>query len=71
MLANDNVWGDASSLEDLPPVLVERMHHYFSTYKMEIGRESPMLITKTYGPDHAKEVVAASMADYDEMYGAQ
>ena len=69
VLANDNVWGEATSLDDLPKVLIERMHHYFSTYKMEPGQESPMTITDTYGPEHAMKVVAASIADYDEAFG--
>lgn len=71
VLANDNVWGDAASIDDLPKVLIERMHHYFSTYKMEPGQASPMLITDTYGPEHALKVVAASIADYEDIYGKQ
>jgi len=68
VLANDNIWGTAQTLTDLPEVLIERLHHYFSTYKMTAGQASPMLITGTYGPEHAQRVVAAAMADYDEAY---
>jgi inorganic pyrophosphatase len=68
VLANDNIWGTAQTLTDLPEVLIERLHHYFSTYKMTAGQASPMAITDTYGPAHAQQVVAAAMADYDEAY---
>ena len=71
VLKNDNVWGTARDLSDLPGVLVERMHHYFSTYKMTPGQRSPMRITDTYGREHAHEVVAASIADYEDAYGSQ
>lgn len=69
VLESDNMYGDVKTLEDLPPILVERMRHYFSTYKMEPGGKSAMSVEMSYGPDHAADVIRASMADYEEVFG--
>lgn len=34
VLANDNVWKSANSINDLPDVIIERLRHYFLTYKL-------------------------------------
>ena len=64
VLENDYVWGEARGLSDVPPVLVERLQHYFSTYKMMPGVETPTKVTRVYERDHALKVVMAAMADY-------
>ena len=69
VLATDNVWGEARELTDLPEVLIERLDHYFRTYKMLPGKESTVEIGEAYGREHAQKVVKASMADYQERYG--
>ena len=69
VLVNDTVWGHAGDIQDLPAVLIERLHHYFSTYKLVPGEESQIQITSIYGRRHALEVVNASIQDYDDMYG--
>ncbi len=69
VLSNDNVWGNATDLKDIPPVIVERLRHYFGTYKLIPGQESTVSIESVYGREAAEAVVKASMADYDEAYG--
>ena len=69
VLESDNMYGSVQTLDDLPPILVERMRHYFSTYKMEAGGKSTMVVEKSYGPDHAAKVINASMEDYNEVFG--
>ena len=69
VLDKDYVWGHAEDLADLPEVLIERLRHYFSTYKMLPGEISHMSIEMIYGRNHALKVVEASLADYDEHYG--
>lgn len=69
VLESDNMYGDVQKLDDLPPILVERMRHYFSTYKMRPGGKSAMSVEMAYGPEHAADVIRASMADYDEVFG--
>lgn len=69
VLQNDNVWGMAENITDLPAILVERLSHYFATYKMIPGEESRLKVERTYDRDHALMVVEAAMADYYDEYG--
>ncbi|MCB0092289.1 MAG: inorganic pyrophosphatase [Caldilineaceae bacterium] len=69
VLENDNVWGDAHDLSDIPEILVERLRHYFATYKLIPGKPANISIDMVYGHEHAIKVVEASMEDYDEEYG--
>jgi inorganic pyrophosphatase len=69
VLENDGVWGSAEDLGDLPGVLVERLRHYFTTYKLVPGQASPVTIEEVYGREGAWEVVAASLADYEASFG--
>ena len=69
VLENDNIWRDAESLKDIPEVLIERLRHYFCTYKLVHGQDSEILVESVYDVDHALEVVAASLEDYAEAFG--
>ena len=71
VLSGDNVWGDVGDIGDLPPVLIERLRHYFWSYKAipDGGSEQPIEIRDVYGVEHALRVVEASIADYDIAYG--
>ena len=70
VLKDDAIWQDARDVKDLPQRLVERLQHYFLTYKMKIGeKESSVKVHKIYGIEHARKVVEASIADYNETYG--
>ena len=72
VLRNDLFWGDVEDLDGLPPKMVERLTHYFSTYKLVPGRESKASIARTYGREHAQQVIEAARADYrDEFEGPQ
>lgn len=69
VLKNDNIWGHAKKLSDIPDMIVERLHHYFSTYKQILGQETKTIIDEVYDIDHALEVVQASLEDYEDEYG--
>ena len=64
VLDGDLVWGRARRVEDLPDVLVERLRHYFFTYKYVPGEDSPVTECDVYDRDHACRVVQAAIADY-------
>lgn len=70
VLANDYLYGSANDISDLPDVSIERLRHYFKTYKMT-GDKSPedICVEVTYGRDHAFKVVEAAIADYEDEYG--
>ena len=69
VLVNDPIWQDIGDVTELPQVLVERLRHYFATYKMIPGQVSGVSIGGTYGREHALNVLAAAIADYEEEYG--
>ncbi|MEM0962408.1 MAG: inorganic pyrophosphatase [Bacteroidota bacterium] len=68
VLQNDLFWGETNDLSDLPEKLIERLTHYFSTYKLVPGDENKASIARTYGREHALKVVEAAQADYAEEY---
>jgi inorganic pyrophosphatase len=68
VLENDYVWGAARDLRDVPAVLIERLQHYFLTYKLVPGQRSDIRVAKAYGRHHALKVVRAAMADYESTF---
>jgi len=70
ILASDNVWQTSTHITDLPEIIIERLRHYFSTYKMVPGKTQPTEVSQAYDADHAFRVIEASMQDYDEEFGA-
>lgn len=69
VLENDNIWGSARKLSDIPKTMIERLRHYFSTYKYVIGKELKVSIEKIYDYEEAGKVVQASLDDYLEEFG--
>lgn len=69
VLTNDNVWGSVKDIKDLPEVLIERLRHYFLTYKLIPSEELEVSIDKVYGRAHAEKVLKATMEDYIDVYG--
>ena len=69
VLEGDLMWGGLGEVTELPAILIERLAHYFLTYKM-VGNEKPDIdIQGSYGRDHAARVVEAAMADYRTLVG--
>lgn len=70
VLEGDYVWGGAREIDDLPPVLIERLEHYFSTYKLVPGEPARITLAGRYGFEQAAAVIQASIEDYAEKFGA-
>lgn len=69
VLENDSFWGYVRDISELPDMLVERLRHYFSTYKL-LPEETPQFsIESIYDREHAFRVVNAAIKDYDEAFG--
>ena len=68
VLENDDMWGGARDLRDVPAVLIERLQHYFLTYKLVPGKRATATITRVYGGAHARRVVRAALADYQDAF---
>jgi len=68
ILENDRFWASTEDVSGLPEVLVNRLQHYFGTYKMVPGGESQMSIKRVFGREYALKIVSAAMEDYEETY---
>jgi inorganic pyrophosphatase len=68
VLTNDTVWSHAKGMGDVPPAILERIQHYFQTYKMH-GTENEVRIEGFVDVEKAREIVLASCRDYDDVYG--
>ncbi len=69
VLLKDNQWGALRDMAELPPILVERLVHYFRTYKWIPGEKSGVSIDEHYGREEAEAVIMAAMEDYLEVFG--
>jgi inorganic pyrophosphatase len=65
----DPVWAGVDDLDDVPPSTVERLTHYFLTYKARPGMPQAVAVPEVYGRAHACAVIEASIADYQETFG--
>jgi len=68
VLATDAIWGGVTRIADLPDALVERLRHYFLTYKLVSDRPTQVSIEQVYDADHAHRVIAAAIADYSDAF---
>ncbi len=69
VLSNDNIYGQIQDISELPEVIVERLTHYFHTYKMLPGQEQLIKILNVGGHEKAQKIVEAAMLDYQEEFG--
>ena len=69
VLSNDPIWGEVQDISELPDQLIERLRHYFLTYKLRPGEPTTTQIDVIYGADHAHKVIEAAQEDYLEAYG--
>jgi inorganic pyrophosphatase len=69
VLENDHIYGHIQDIQDLPSVLVERLKHYFRTYKMVEGQKANIEILDVSGPAKAKMIVNAAIEDYNDAFG--
>ena len=67
VLEGDLVWSNVTDIANLPPILVERLQHYFTTYKLVPGARSQIAVQRAYGVEHAGQVVDAALADYQAL----
>jgi inorganic pyrophosphatase len=65
VLEGDAVYGGYQDIDDCPPLLLDRLRHYFLTYKQAPDRMSQACeITHVYGREEAKELIRRSHEDY-------
>ena len=76
VLVGDAVYGSWKSLDDCPSTLIDRVRHYFLTYKLTPPPDSspfgvnPVRIKEIYNQQEACAVVQAALADYQRLVSA-
>jgi len=70
VLDGDAAYGAFRDIADCPPSLVERLRHYFLSYKdMPDTEERKTEITHLYGAGEAREIVGYALDDYRRRFG--
>lgn len=68
VLENDAVYNSYHELADVPPAVIDRLRHYFLTYKQSPDSETaPCVISHVYGRLESHEVIRRAMQDYDNF----
>jgi inorganic pyrophosphatase len=71
VMAKDAVYGGVDDIGRLPGLLVDRLTHYFLTYKQAPSEAQPACeLPRVYGRDEAWEVIRRSQADYRARFGS-
>jgi len=68
VLKGDEVYGAYQDLSELPANVVERLKHYFLTYKNLPGETALIEIANVYGREEAHEVIRTSVEDYKQSF---
>jgi inorganic pyrophosphatase len=69
VLYNDAIYGSYQNLADIPIRVIERLKHYFTTYKDIPGTDQKKTeLTHVYDVDVAHEVILRSINDYKERF---
>ncbi len=68
VLKNDAVYGNVKDINELPKAVVDRLKHYFLTYKdMPGSKNLKTEITHIYNAAEAIDVISRSIDDYKEF----
>lgn len=74
VLLDDATYGAIEDIRDVPPALIDRLRHYFLTYKdlpdpARLATGQRCEIREVYGVDEAFEVIRRSQQDYALRFG--
>jgi inorganic pyrophosphatase len=70
VLRNDGLFGQWHDISDCPEPLLDRLQHYFLTYKdLPNSVHSTVEITDVYSRSEAIDVINASIEDYIDKFG--
>ena len=69
VLKNDDVYSQWNDVSELPASIINRLKHYFLTYKQLPGSAQQCEITHVYGREESLAVIEASRRDYQAVYG--
>jgi inorganic pyrophosphatase len=70
VMRGDAIYGHMRDIHECPPAQIDRLKHYFLTYKDAPGaRRREAEITHVYGREEAHEVIERSRQDYEDQFG--
>lgn len=70
VLKDDLTYGGCQDIEDCPGSVIERLKHYFLTYKQSPDSSQPACeIHSVYGRDEAHKIIRLTQQDYDIRFG--
>lgn len=70
VLKGDAAYGGLTEVDQVPPMLMDRLRHYFLTYKLGPDRpDPPVEIARVFGAEEARELIRLSQDDYEGKYG--
>jgi inorganic pyrophosphatase len=70
VLKGDQAYGEMDDISEMPKLVIDRVRHFFLTYKDLDGAAKNVEITHVYGRDEAYEVIAKASNDYKAKYGS-
>jgi inorganic pyrophosphatase len=68
VLRDDLVYGVIGEVDELPGALVDRLIHYFSTYKRPRTGQHTVSVGDPYSRAHAEAVITAAIQDYRDEF---
>jgi inorganic pyrophosphatase len=69
VLIGDTIFGHMKDIHHCPAELIDKLRHYFLTYKMMPDEEVRAVeITGVYGAEEARQVIRHSLKDYEENF---
>jgi inorganic pyrophosphatase len=72
VLESDLAYGGMENIDEVPAGLVDRLRHYFLSYKQLPSDERKRVeIADTYGRLEALDVITRSLRDYEDEFGRQ
>jgi inorganic pyrophosphatase len=69
VLKGDQAYGNMEDISEMPKMVIDRVRHFFLTYKDLDGAAKNVEITHVYGKEEAFEVIKRASADYTNKYG--
>lgn len=68
VMRNDAVYGGYKNITDCPDMVIDRLKHYFLTYKDLPGEKRNVEITHVFDRDEAHEIILRSTEDYANRF---
>ena len=68
ILMSDPLWSQIEDVEQVPEAIINRIKHYFRTYKTYKPDEPQVFIEQLLGREDALKIVEAAIADYAHKY---